>query len=178
MKVTLSEENGISVIAIEGSIDGKTAPVVRQEIAPALESAKKAILDLSKVDYLSSAGLRLLLLIYREFTAKSGKLVLAWRFRRYPDGHVAHRVPEFFHSRRFHARGSASRLLRKNMKSRMESSGLESRIDYYPTHEHQGIRFRRGRTLPFGATVVPNGVNFSVFSSAATFLHACLVPEA
>ena len=54
------------------------------------------------------------------------------------------------------------------MKSRMESSGLESRIDYYPTHEHQGIRFRRGRTLPFGATVVPNGVNFSVFSSAAS----------
>jgi anti-sigma B factor antagonist len=76
MKITLSEENGISVIGIEGSIDGKTAPVVRQEIAPALESAKKAILDLSKVDYLSSAGLRLLLLIYREFTAKSGKLVL------------------------------------------------------------------------------------------------------
>ena len=50
MKVTLSEENGISVIGIEGSIDGKTAPVVRQEIAPALESAKKAILDLSKVE--------------------------------------------------------------------------------------------------------------------------------
>ena len=41
-----------------------------------MESAKKAILDLSKVDYLSSAGLRLLLLIYREFAAKSGKLVL------------------------------------------------------------------------------------------------------
>jgi len=41
MKVTLSEENGISVIAIEGSIDGKTAPVVRQEIAPALEAPRK-----------------------------------------------------------------------------------------------------------------------------------------
>jgi anti-sigma B factor antagonist len=34
------------------------------------------ILDLSKVDYLSSAGLRLLLLLYREFAAKKGKVVL------------------------------------------------------------------------------------------------------
>jgi glycogen operon protein len=45
---------------------------------------------------------------------------------------------------------------------------METRIDYYPTHEYQGFKFRRGRTLPFGATVVPNGVNFSIFSSAAT----------
>jgi isoamylase len=44
---------------------------------------------------------------------------------------------------------------------------MEERIDFYPTHEVGGIRFRRGRPLPFGATTVPNGVNFSVFSSAA-----------
>ncbi|GAA4465385.1 glycogen debranching protein GlgX [Nibrella saemangeumensis] len=42
------------------------------------------------------------------------------------------------------------------------------RIDYYPTHEEQGIKFRRGHALPFGATMVPNGVNFSIYSSAAT----------
>jgi isoamylase len=45
---------------------------------------------------------------------------------------------------------------------------METRIDYYPTHEYAGYKFRRGHTLPFGATIVPNGVNFSVFSSAAT----------
>jgi len=45
---------------------------------------------------------------------------------------------------------------------------MEPRIDYYPTHEYQGFKFRRGHTLPFGATVVPSGVNFSLFSSAAT----------
>lgn len=47
------------------------------------------------------------------------------------------------------------------------TTGIEERIDFYPTHEQDGIRFRRGRPLPFGATIVPNGVNFSVFSSAA-----------
>jgi len=44
---------------------------------------------------------------------------------------------------------------------------IEERIDFYPTHEMGGIRFRRGRPLPFGATIVPHGVNFSIFSSAA-----------
>ncbi|MCF0051896.1 glycogen debranching protein GlgX [Dyadobacter sp. LJ53] len=41
------------------------------------------------------------------------------------------------------------------------------RIDYYPTHEQQGIKFRRGHALPFGATMVPNGINFSIYSSEA-----------
>jgi glycogen operon protein len=41
------------------------------------------------------------------------------------------------------------------------------RIDYYPTHEQQGIKFRRGHLLPFGATMVPNGINFSIYSSEA-----------
>ena len=45
---------------------------------------------------------------------------------------------------------------------------FDNRIDYYPTHEHMGIKYRRGRVLPFGATIVPKGVNFSVYSSAAT----------
>ena len=45
---------------------------------------------------------------------------------------------------------------------------MEDRIDFYPTHEHEGIKFRRGVPMPFGATIVANGVNFSIFSSAAT----------
>jgi glycogen operon protein len=45
---------------------------------------------------------------------------------------------------------------------------FDTRIDYYPTHELRGIKYRRGHMLPFGATMVPNGVNFSIYSSAAT----------
>lgn len=41
------------------------------------------------------------------------------------------------------------------------------RIDAYPTHEHEGISFRRGHPLPFGSSIVPGGVNFSVFSRHA-----------
>ncbi len=42
------------------------------------------------------------------------------------------------------------------------------RVDAYPTHEHQGYKLRTGKAFPFGATFVPGGVNFSVFSSHAT----------
>jgi glycogen operon protein len=52
----------------------------------------------------------------------------------------------------------------------MAESNFDTRIDYYPTHEHEGIKYRRGHVLPFGATMVPNGVNFSIYSSAA---HSC-----
>jgi isoamylase len=43
-----------------------------------------------------------------------------------------------------------------------------NRIDTYPTHSHGSFQLRPGRPLPFGATIVPGGVNFSIFSSAAT----------
>jgi len=45
-----------------------------------------------------------------------------------------------------------------------------SRIDIHPTHTSSDGKFklRRGRPEPFGASLVPGGVNFSVFSSYAT----------
>lgn len=42
------------------------------------------------------------------------------------------------------------------------------RIDSQPTHTHGTLPFRRGRPFPFGATLVPGGVNFSIFSCHAT----------
>jgi glycogen operon protein len=45
---------------------------------------------------------------------------------------------------------------------------MDTRIDFYPTHEHQGYKLRPGRSAPFGATLVPGGVNFVICSRAAT----------
>ena len=42
------------------------------------------------------------------------------------------------------------------------------RIDIYPTHTHAGYKLRPGKAYPFGASFVPGGVNFSVFSRHAT----------
>ena len=45
--------------------------------------------------------------------------------------------------------------------------GLDARIDAYPTEHVAGYPVRPGRPLPLGATLVPGGVNFAVFSDRA-----------
>jgi len=42
------------------------------------------------------------------------------------------------------------------------------RIDIHPTHEYENFKLRCGKCFPFGATFVPAGVNFSIYSSHAT----------
>ncbi|MEB3282464.1 MAG: glycogen debranching protein GlgX [Lyngbya sp.] len=42
------------------------------------------------------------------------------------------------------------------------------RIDIHPTHTYNNFKLRRGKPFPFGVTLVPGGVNFSIFSSHAT----------
>lgn len=76
MNVTNFPESGVSCVEIEGSIDGKTAPAIREELSTAVPQVQKLMIDMSRVDYLSSAGLRLLLLLYREVAARKGKLIL------------------------------------------------------------------------------------------------------
>jgi isoamylase len=42
------------------------------------------------------------------------------------------------------------------------------RIDIHPTHSCGSYKLRCGKPMPFGATLVPGGVNFSIYSSHAT----------
>lgn len=48
------------------------------------------------------------------------------------------------------------------------------RIDVYPTHLYQGFKVRPGRPFPFGAHLVPGGINFSVFSRHADYCSLVL----
>jgi len=41
------------------------------------------------------------------------------------------------------------------------------RIDAHPTHKYGEFRLRCGKPLPFGASIVPGGVNFSIYSPNA-----------
>ncbi|WP_371785578.1 glycogen debranching protein [Streptosporangium subroseum] len=47
-------------------------------------------------------------------------------------------------------------------------------IDAYPTERIAGFPVRAGRALPFGATQVPGGVNFSIYSNHATAMTLVL----
>lgn len=48
-------------ITLEGRLDTTTAPELEKELKSSLEGVTSLILDLEKLDYISSAGLRVLL---------------------------------------------------------------------------------------------------------------------
>lgn len=56
------EANGNSLtIAIDGRLDTTTAPQLEAEITGGLEGVKELVIDMAKLVYVSSAGLRVLL---------------------------------------------------------------------------------------------------------------------
>jgi anti-sigma B factor antagonist len=75
--VGVEQRDGFSLVTVSGAIDGKTAPQVQEQLRPVFDGSGNVVMDMSGVDYMSSAGLRLLLLIYRDFTARRRRLVLA-----------------------------------------------------------------------------------------------------
>lgn len=76
MKATSSTEDGITVITAEGNIDSKTATEFERTVMPAIQGQSQVVIDLTNVEFMSSAGLRILLVVYRQVKAKSGKVVL------------------------------------------------------------------------------------------------------
>lgn len=76
MALSKSQTGDIGIVTLSGSIDSKTAPGMRDELLAALQETKSVIINMTAVEYLSSAGLRLLLLAYRDITAKSGRVIL------------------------------------------------------------------------------------------------------
>ena len=77
MSVEIVPAATADVVRVSGSIDAKTAPAIGEAVQPALAGKRDIVIDLSDVDYVSSAGLRLLLVAYRKVQAESRKLVLA-----------------------------------------------------------------------------------------------------
>ncbi len=76
MSIETTRKGDVSIVTLEGSVDGKSAPLIRDELLASLKASKNVIIDLTKVDYLSSAGLRLLLLAYRDIASRNGKVIL------------------------------------------------------------------------------------------------------
>ncbi|MBR3739746.1 MAG: STAS domain-containing protein [Clostridia bacterium] len=62
-------------IALEGRLDTTTAPELEAELKTSLDSTDSLIFDLSKLDYISSAGLRVLLSAQKSMSKKGGMKV-------------------------------------------------------------------------------------------------------
>ena len=62
-------------IALEGRLDTMTAPELEAELNGSLAGADSLTLDFSKLEYISSAGLRVLLSAHKTMSAKGGMKV-------------------------------------------------------------------------------------------------------
>ena len=62
-------------IALEGRLDTMTAPELEAELNQSLGSVDSRALDFSKLEYISSAGLRVLLSAHKVMSAKGGMKV-------------------------------------------------------------------------------------------------------
>ena len=70
------EVNGADLrIALEGRLDTMTAPELEAELSQSLGNAESLTLDFSKLDYISSAGLRVLLSAHKVMSSKGGMKV-------------------------------------------------------------------------------------------------------
>lgn len=81
MELTSHTRGAVTVIAVTGRIDQSSADPFRVALEPHLLACDREgaalVLDLSGVEYISSVGLRALMLAARQVTAQGGRIAVA-----------------------------------------------------------------------------------------------------
>ncbi len=76
MNIKKKKDGNTLTVAITGRIDTSTAPEASASINESLDGVQSLILDFTGVDYISSAGLRMLLALQKKMMTRDGmKLV-------------------------------------------------------------------------------------------------------
>lgn len=75
MKLTKTTQETTLNLAIEGRIDTTTAPQLEAELKASISGVKELYLDFAGVEYISSAGLRVLLSAQKVMN-RQGKMVI------------------------------------------------------------------------------------------------------
>ena len=65
-------EDATAVVALSGRLDTNTAPELETSLAEILPEIQELTLDFSELDYISSAGLRVLLRCHKLMAGKGG----------------------------------------------------------------------------------------------------------
>jgi anti-anti-sigma factor len=78
MKIITKEQDGVVCLKISGRLDAESAPQAETTVKGILKDGKhRLIFDLSDMEYISSAGLRIILMTVKELQLKKGKVVLS-----------------------------------------------------------------------------------------------------
>ena len=76
MHIAETRENDIITIAIEGRVDTNTSPQVQDAILKSFQKVNQVVLDFNQCSYVSSAGLRALLIGQKTAASKKGTMKL------------------------------------------------------------------------------------------------------
>ncbi len=77
MKIETFEEQGVLCFKIEGRLDAVTSETAEEQILDQVRAGDGPFLfDIAAMDYISSAGLRVLLATAKEIKRKAGRFVL------------------------------------------------------------------------------------------------------
>jgi anti-anti-sigma factor len=77
MKIAEEQAGGITVVAIDGRIDSNTAKSLEEKLTGLFKSGRnRVIVDCKQLAYITSAGLRVLLLAAKLADKSQGKLAL------------------------------------------------------------------------------------------------------
>ncbi len=77
MQITESAVGGVTVAVLDGRLDTTTAPAAEAQLLGMIGAGTKLVADLSKVNYVSSAGLRILLKAAKQAKQEGGGFALA-----------------------------------------------------------------------------------------------------
>ena len=69
-------ENGNLIFALEGRLDTTTAPDLEKELKGSLEGVGKLTLDFKDLEYISSAGLRVLLTTHKAMMGHGEMIII------------------------------------------------------------------------------------------------------
>ncbi len=76
MDIEFETVDGITVATLFGELDSRTAPLVQDKLLDLPSPQARVLLEMSGVNYISSAGLRALLMLYRRMASSDGRVAL------------------------------------------------------------------------------------------------------
>ena len=76
MTVTQTLEEKVLNVKVEGRLDTATAPALEEELAEVMDEAEELVFDLEGLEYMSSAGLRILLATQKKMAQRGGMKVV------------------------------------------------------------------------------------------------------
>lgn len=76
METAKTASDGVLTMALQGRLDTNTAPPFQEEASRELAGAKALVLDLTDLEYISSAGVRAILFLQKQCGAQGASMTL------------------------------------------------------------------------------------------------------